>query len=114
MGTSRRNCPSAEPGHPYEALLREFSDIIVLLLEHTGKADADAQNNEHETSLHEAALEGRLEATQLLHSHGANVHARNRARQTPGQLASSDSRRLPDLKASTTVFCQLYVGALPI
>ena len=79
MAQQFRNKASLTPLH--EASTRGHSDIILLLLEH--KADADALDGEQATPLYRAALEGKLEATQLLSRDGANVHARNKARQTP-------------------------------
>jgi ankyrin repeat protein len=55
-------------------------------LEH--RADADAQDSERETSLHLAVDNEKVEAARVLLENGASVHARNKNRQTPFQIAS--------------------------
>jgi len=64
----------------YEASSRGYSDIV-FPLEH--RADVGVRNREYGTPLHSAVFEGKLKATQLLLAHGANVHAQNKARQSP-------------------------------
>ena len=69
MAQQFRNKASLTPLHEASTRGHWHSDIILLLLEH--KADADALDGEQATPLYRAALEGKLEATQLLSHDGA-------------------------------------------
>ena len=63
--------------------------ITLLLLEHGANPNAKTVH-EHMTALHYAVKAGDLESTQLLARNGAELRAKNKKKQTPGQYGTDD------------------------
>lgn len=55
--------------------------VAQLLLEHG--ADANAEDNDHDSPLHSASFSGKLEIVRVLLYHGANANAKNDQGETP-------------------------------
>jgi ankyrin repeat protein len=78
---------------PLMRAVEQNRPTVVRVLLDTERVDVNAHNDEGDTALHRAAVQGLSDIVGMFIERGADLHVRNRAGRTPGMLAMAQGHK---------------------